>query len=268
MTINGIIITKAQDLSKVSFQSLTQSMKHVKPRIQGYQNVKDSCSLLLNDVMVVDGINGEIRLYDEGYISFTFFNTRSRKYNYTVIDVFESQLRYKSVVPSETTKIPVSAFITLPALEALKCIIGIRIEDNLISQQKSKEKKEIADFAIGGKAGVHTQMNANAYFLDFLTIEIEKEIEIKNENTRKEIKAFFNGFIETLTSGQKETIIFKKEGYTLAEIAKMVSEPASVSSIEERLQRSYHKMTTEWNRLHPDDKVPEFPSPDAKKKKK
>ena len=111
-------------------------------------------------------------------------------------------------------------------------------------------------------------MNANAYYRDFLTIEIDREIDIQNANTRKEIKCFFDSFMETLTLKQKEALQFRREGYTLAEIAKMVSVPTSVSSIQERLDRAYYKMTKKWNQLHPNDKVPEFPSPDAKKKKK
>ena len=268
MTINGISITKAQDLSKVSLQALTQSMNHTKPRIQGYQNVERNCLMLLRDVMMVDGIHGEISLYDGGYIVFKFLNTHSRKQNYTVVDVFEGIYHFQSVVPSQTTSLPIFMFNNMPALDALSCIIGSRIEDNLIGQQKSREKTEIDDFTIGGKAGVHTQMNENAYFRDFLTIEISKEIDIENANTRKEIKCFFDSFMETLTPGQKEALIFRRKGYTLAEIAKMVSVPASFSSIQERLDRAYYKMTKEWNRLHPNDKVPEFPSPDAKKKKK
>lgn len=268
MTINGISITKAQDLSNVSLQALTQSMNHTKPRIQGYQNVERNYLVLLRDVMMVDGIHGEISLYDGGYIVFKFLNTHSKKNNYTVVDVFEGIFHFQSVVPSQTTSLPVSTFYNLPALDALSCIIGSRIEDNLISQQKSKEKKEIDNFTIGGKAGVHTQMNENAYARDFLTIEIEKEIDIQNANTRKEIKCFFDSFMETLTLKQKEALLLRRNDYTLAEIAKMVSVPASVSSIEERLDRAYYKMTKKWNQLHPNDKVPEFPSPDAKKKKK
>ena len=94
------------------------------------------------------------------------------------------------------------------------------------------------------------------------------EIDIENEKTRKEIKCFFDSFMETLTLKQKEALQFRREGYTLAEIAKMVSVPTSVSSVQERLDRAYYKMTKKWNQLHPNDKVPEFPSPDAKKKKK
>lgn len=268
MTINGIVITKVQDLSGVPLQALTQSMKHTQPRIHGYLNIENRCSMSLRDMMVVDGINGEVRFYDEGYVIFKFFNTHSQKQNYTIVDVFEGNYHFRSVEPSQTTSLPVSTFNNLPALDALSCFIGNRIENNLISQQRSKEKKEISDFQISGKSGIHTQMNANAYINDFLTIEFEKEIEEENRNTRKEIKLFFDSYMSTLTSGQKEALELRREGYSLAEIAKMVSEPASVSSIQERLHRAYYKMSKEWNRLHPDDKVPEFPSPDAKKKKK
>lgn len=84
----------------------------------------------------------------------------------------------------------------------------------------------------------------------------------------KRSSVFFDSFMETLTPKQKEALQFRREGYTLAEIAKMVSVPASISTIREHLDRAYYKMTKKWNQLHPNDKVPEFPSPDAKKKKK
>ena len=59
----------------------------------------------------------------------------------------------------------------------------------------------------------------------------------------KRSSVFFDSFMETLTLKQKEALQFRREGYTLAEIAKMVSVPTSVSSIQERLDRAYYKMT-------------------------
>ena len=129
-----------------------------------------------------------------------------------------------------------------------------RVENNISSQQKSKEVGNNNYEFFRRDNGIVKEEFEAGYYKDYLTCITEQADQQEAKSTKQEIRRFFFSEIKNLSDAQKSVIEPMLKGYDQKEIARLIGKtPATVS---ETKQRAFHKLQLEWNRTHPNNSVP------------
>ncbi|WP_026669314.1 helix-turn-helix transcriptional regulator [Butyrivibrio sp. AE3006] len=258
INVKGVTINQLTDLEQcqITLAEFAKSLHPVKLKHIGCNQLQASCTKVLSDQLSVLDYSGTVTVYDEGYITYRFVNQKTKRRNSAVIDLFNGKMTFPNLSTQKeiSMKSLLSDYGHMNSYDVVLMLLENRVENNISSQQKSKEVVNNNYEFFRRDNGIVKEEFEAGYHKDYLTYIIEQADQQEAKSTKQEIRRFFFSEIKNLSDAQKSVIKLMLEGYDQKEIARLIGKvPASVS--ESKL-RAFHKLQLEWNRTHPNNSVP------------
>lgn len=229
-----------------------------KKRFKGYKKIDNTCNKVLSEPIIINGINGVITIYAEGYVVFRYYDSDTCKDYYTVLDLLYDKHTDNSVVSSRPFTVNISAYNSIDAYSVIITEIENNIEYNTMRRDQYRNATSYRDDLLNNYD--YDYDYDNSYYNDGDNLYTGNPIDTvisettEPDNTRQEIKAFFYQKMSSLTPMQSKVLKLLLKGYSQKEIAKELGK--SESAICQCKRRIFAFYQTEWNASHPDYKVP------------
>lgn len=238
-TVNSIIISTWEQMrtSNVSLRVL-QNVLHYNaliPRLTGKNQIASNCTPVLNDRIQLYGYIGEITIYDEGYVTFSYEHDSSKKKYSTRLDLFQG--KFTRLCDDKDLRIySVNDFLDIQAYKVIEHFIAQQIEVNRIGKE-IKRTDYITEFE-----------DKDAYDLYIR--------EGQCTDLHLEIKRFFYSELSNLSEKQQQVIsmLLENPDATQKELAARIG--ISGASLTEMKKRAFHCLQMSWNKKYPNENVP------------